>query len=180
MSCKFETLQQCPVYNMYSIVIYWISQPPKLVKQHIIIKASLGRTPWNIHSYRTETLPLTLSVEFHKGLSAPHFLLPKDRSYWLCFPQVHAIIGNQSIVEMSSQHSDLGLCPQLLLRADWYNKGLNEEIFCSFDKTATKGTAHYIVQCPQRISHILCFSQGSKQEKMFSLLMIFFGLFLVI
>lgn len=79
------------------------------------------------------------------------------------FSPVHAIIGNQSTVEISSQHYDLALCPQLLWRADKIVSSMRK--LCSFDKTATKDTSYNIVQCPYTDSHISCFSQGSKQEK---------------
>lgn len=80
------------------------------------------------------------------------------------FSPVHAIIGNQSTVEISSQHNDLALCPQLLWRrADKKVSSMGK--LCSFDKTATEDTSYYIVQCPYTNSHISCFSQGSKQEK---------------
>lgn len=81
------------------------------------------------------------------------------------FSPVHAIIGNQSAVEISSQHYDLALCPPLLWRAD--KKASSMRKVCSFDKTATEDTSYYIVQCPYTNSHISFFSEGSSKKKVF-------------
>lgn len=94
------------------------------------------------------------------------------------FSQVHAIIGNQSIVEISSQSYDLALCPQLLLKADII-MGSIKKLFIVLINILLKTPFIILFNAHTQILTFYVFLKISS-KKMFSLLMIIFGLFLII
>lgn len=96
----------------------------------------------------------------------------------LHFSQVHAIIGNQSIVEICSQSYDLALCLQLLLKADVI-MGPMKKLFIVLINVLLKTLFIILFNAPTQILAFYVFLKISS-KKIFYLLMIIFGLFLII